>query len=299
MSKSNGELDASIRLEFSKYKASLAQANEKVFSTKSINFLGRNVTILLQNENGPCPLLAIANCLLLQNRISFSDQHSVSLPNLISTIADAILSRSSTKLDERQHVQLDSVLNCLPKYASGLDINVGFTHVKDVEFTSELCVFDSLDIDLYHGWVVDPQDTDTSSVLSGMRINKVYDELIRLTTNQEISDLSKGVEECAKLPNLDDGSHALEFVPKPKDLCHDTKPQLAIIKSFLASSSSQMTFFGLTSLHSEIKERQLAVLYRNAHFSLVFKFNGILFSLVTDEGYRTEASVVWEKNVEH
>jgi hypothetical protein len=36
------------------------------FRLKAIGFGGRNVPILAQNENGPCPLLAIANVLLLR-----------------------------------------------------------------------------------------------------------------------------------------------------------------------------------------------------------------------------------------
>ena len=37
---------------------------------KRINFLGRTVPILCQNQNGPCPLLAICNVLLLRGHIN-------------------------------------------------------------------------------------------------------------------------------------------------------------------------------------------------------------------------------------
>jgi hypothetical protein len=36
---------------------------------KRINFFGRSVKIVMQNENGPCPLLAIANVLSLRNEL--------------------------------------------------------------------------------------------------------------------------------------------------------------------------------------------------------------------------------------
>ncbi|KAG2331487.1 hypothetical protein Bca4012_018946 [Brassica carinata] len=42
------------------------------YKTKSIQFLGRNTLIILQNENGPCPLLAICNVLLLRNNLKLS-----------------------------------------------------------------------------------------------------------------------------------------------------------------------------------------------------------------------------------
>ncbi len=40
-----------------------------VYKLKRIDFFGRKVPIALQNENGPCPLLAIANILLLKKQI--------------------------------------------------------------------------------------------------------------------------------------------------------------------------------------------------------------------------------------
>lgn len=40
-----------------------------VYKVKTISFLRREVPIVMQNENGPCPLLALANVLLLRNQI--------------------------------------------------------------------------------------------------------------------------------------------------------------------------------------------------------------------------------------
>ena len=39
------------------------------YKLKRIQYFKREVPIALQNENGPCPLLAIANVLLLRNQI--------------------------------------------------------------------------------------------------------------------------------------------------------------------------------------------------------------------------------------
>lgn len=48
-------------------KASLQEASSSEhFLVRRIEFLGRQVPILLQNRNGPCGLLAIANGLLLR-----------------------------------------------------------------------------------------------------------------------------------------------------------------------------------------------------------------------------------------
>lgn len=44
-------------------------ASAELYRLKSINFFGREVPIVMQNDNGPCPLLAISNLLLLRNQI--------------------------------------------------------------------------------------------------------------------------------------------------------------------------------------------------------------------------------------
>lgn len=48
--------------------------NIPVYKLKRIDFFGRTVPIALQNENGPCPLLAIANVLLLRKQIELPEQ---------------------------------------------------------------------------------------------------------------------------------------------------------------------------------------------------------------------------------
>lgn len=46
------------------------EEEEILYKTKSIQFLGRTTPIILQNENGPCPLLAICMFLFLHFRSS-------------------------------------------------------------------------------------------------------------------------------------------------------------------------------------------------------------------------------------
>ena len=40
---------------------------------------------------------------------------------------------------------------------TGLDVNVRYDSVKGFEFTSEIVIFDLLNVPLYHGWLPDPQ----------------------------------------------------------------------------------------------------------------------------------------------
>ena len=61
----------------------------EAYEVKRIEFLGKQVPILLQARNGPCPLLAIANQMLLSGRLSLhSHQEEVKLDALIQMIAE-------------------------------------------------------------------------------------------------------------------------------------------------------------------------------------------------------------------
>jgi hypothetical protein len=66
------------------------------------------------------------------------------------------------------------------------------------------------------------------------------------------------------------------------------------LETFLDRSAAQFTRRGLLDARDAVKERELAVFFRNNHFCVVFRLNGALYSLVTDQGYLSEPDVVWE-----
>ena len=59
---------------------------------------------------------------------------------------------------------LNDSIAVLPRLATGLDVNVRFTGISDFEFTPELLIFDVLNINLYHGWLVDPQESSSIEI---------------------------------------------------------------------------------------------------------------------------------------
>ena len=70
---------------------SVPSSNEESYEIKRIDFLGKQVPILMQSKNGPCPLLAIANQLLLSNRLIIPDhQQDISLHALIQLVAERL-----------------------------------------------------------------------------------------------------------------------------------------------------------------------------------------------------------------
>ena len=71
------------------------RALESTYQIKWIKWKGIDTPIITQNENGPCPLLAIVNVLLLQRRINIpSPQEIVTSGQLMEYIGDCILEES-------------------------------------------------------------------------------------------------------------------------------------------------------------------------------------------------------------
>lgn len=138
------------------------------------------------------------------------------------------------------------------------DINVYFSRADKFEFTEELNVFDAFGVSIYHGWLLDDQDTATAAAVKDMAYNELLTKLVHHKDGDEASDEEK------------------------------------IIESFLTSTASQLTYAGLVALHETVKVNQVAVFFRNNHFSTILKYNDKLYLLVTDIGYVYETTVVWE-----
>ncbi|XP_031404248.1 ubiquitin carboxyl-terminal hydrolase MINDY-1 isoform X3 [Punica granatum] len=162
---------------------------ECIHKTKLIQFLGRTTPIVLQNDNGPCPLLAICNILLLRNNLNLSPETTeVSQEKLLSLVAERLIDSNSNVNNkdagyiENQQQNIADAIDLLPRLATGIDVNIKFRRIDDFEFTPECAIFDLLDIPLYHGWIVDPQDKDTAEAIANKSYNALTGELVALET---------------------------------------------------------------------------------------------------------------------
>lgn len=257
------------------------------FRLKKIKFLNRTCIVICQNENGPCPLLAIANILLLTNQISINnfDNSYITLDELFQLIGNKI---TDISLNDSNNSELYiNALDILPKLSKGLDLNIFFNQVDKFEFTAEISVFDSLKMPLLHGWIIDETNEDFIQVLSNLSYNHIQNKLIEYNTlceNIPIIELSnKDINEIRKINNDILSNNELIIYKEGQ-----------IIDSFLNKSASQLTYHGVLALYNYMSDRQLAIFFRNNHFSTIFFYNGQLFQLVTDLGYLYEDNVVWE-----
>ncbi|KAL7488648.1 hypothetical protein ACHAW6_014245 [Cyclotella cf. meneghiniana] len=155
------------------------------YQIKSIRYRETPRKILLQNENGPCPLLAAANALLLRGLLSLPPRCQQSgvagIDDVVHLLADHAVSRhsseSATPFSEAREYQLNEALGLLPELQRGMDVNPKFTRGPNgMEYTRNLAAFDALGVELVHGWLLDPQDGETWDAVG----NRSYNELIEL-----------------------------------------------------------------------------------------------------------------------
>lgn len=183
-------------------KKEVTEPEEIVYKTKVVEFLGRSTPIVLQNDNGPCPLLAICNVLLLRNNLNLSlDASEVSLQKLLSLVAERLIDSNSNVQDKgeeyvnNQQQNIADAIDLLPRLATGIDVNVLFKKINDFEFTPECAIFDLLDIGLYHGWIVDPQDADTAEAIGSKSYNTIVAELVAFETEKPEGERSQSKQD--------------------------------------------------------------------------------------------------------
>ncbi|KAM8894629.1 ubiquitin carboxyl-terminal hydrolase MINDY-2 isoform 3-T3 [Spinachia spinachia] len=240
-------------------------AGQPIYHIKWIKWREENTPIITQNENGPCPLLAIMNVLLLAWKVKMPPMMEIiTVEQLMEYLGDYILETKPKEITEAQRLNyeqnMSDAMAVLHKLQTGLDVNVKFTGVRVFEYTPECIVFDLLDIPLYHGWLVDPQMHDTVKAVGHCSYNQLVEKIISCKQSDNSKLAGEGI----------------------------------VAEQFLNSTATQLTYHGLCELTSTVQEGELCVFFRNNHFSTMIKYKGQLYLLVTDQGFLTEEKVVWE-----
>uniref|UniRef100_A0A914V409 Ubiquitin carboxyl-terminal hydrolase n=1 Tax=Plectus sambesii TaxID=2011161 RepID=A0A914V409_9BILA len=238
---------------------------DQIYHVKWIDFYKTKTPIVTQNENGPCPMLAIMNVLLLRGQVDLPPEAEVVTgAQLIERLGDCILRLAPENLADQLRTDYEQNVSdavaMLTKLMTGLDVNVKFTGISDFEYTSECVVFDLLGIPLYHGWLIDPQHVQLAELIGRRGYNQLVEMIIESSSSAD----------------------------------PEKQTEAFLARSFLESSASQLTIHGLCELNLRLRDGELAVLFRNNHFATLLKHRDELFSLVTDQGFLQEAAVVWE-----
>jgi hypothetical protein len=259
--------------------------------------------ILIQNANGPCPLLALVNALTLSTSLNVDTalvetlrtREQVSLGLLVDAVFEELM--SGRRGDAAQDLpDVTDLYSFLIKLHTGMNVNPRFVFVPDrssldmhpalrpqtqpggFEETREMKLYSTFDVPLMHGWL--PQ-RDSSAYAAFERSAKTYEDAQNIQFYEE---------------ELEAKINSTGLNPEEQILFED----LHTIKQFLATWPTQLTEYGLNVLLNHVRPGEFAILFRNDHFSTIYKEprSQQILTLVTDEGYSSHDEIVWESLVD-
>jgi hypothetical protein len=287
----------------------MKKQRNQTYQIKKVRWFDTNVgkvrvtPVLIQNANGPCPLLALVNALTLSTPMNVETglvetlrtREQVSLGLLLDAVFEELMSgrRGGGAQDLPDVSDLYSFLITLH---TGMNVNPRFTFKPDrssmtmhpalrpqtqpggFEETREMNLYSTFSVPLMHGWL---PTRDEPAYAAFDRSAKTYEE------TQNIQFYEEELE--AKLNST--GLNGEE-----QHLFQD----LVTIKQFLAEWPTQLTEYGLNVLLEHIQPGHFAILFRNDHFSTVYKEprSQQLLILVTDAGYSSHEEIIWESLVD-
>ncbi|KAL7794266.1 hypothetical protein V8C37DRAFT_73899 [Trichoderma ceciliae] len=265
--------------------------------------------ILIQNENGPCPLVALVNALTMTTPDDIADtvlvqilrsREQVSLSLLLDAVFDELMSPRRTS-SEDSLPDVSELYSFLQSLHTGMNVNPRFIPTPEIiaayehtsltqlepserrrfipgtfENTAEMSLYATFSIPLIHGWLPPRDDAVCASM---ERHAASYEDVQNLLfREEELED---------KLATSDEGLTEAE-----QDLYRD----IITIKIFLNESATQLTPWGIEVIEKAIRPGTFAILFRNDHFSTLYchPHTRQLLTLVTDAGYRSHDEIVWE-----
>ncbi|GAB0134526.1 hypothetical protein EsDP_00002893 [Epichloe bromicola] len=268
--------------------------------------------ILIQNENGPCPLVALVNALTMTTPADGPEttlveilrpREQISLDLLLKAVFDELMSPRRTG-SEAALPDVSDLYAFLQSLHTGMNVNPRFiptpemekaykrtslTHLHPTERgnlipgtfenTTEMSLYATFSIPLIHGWLP-------------ARSDPVYSAMERRAASYEdVQNLLFCEEELTNKLSSHQG-----LTEDEQQLYQD----IMTIKMFLDSSATQLTAWGIEVMRKAMRPGTFAILFRNDHFSTLYCHPDTLqlLSLVTDAGYHKHEKVVWESLVD-
>lgn len=296
--------------------AEMKEQRNETYQIKHFNWFDhrsgnlRQSSMLTQNKNGPCPLLALVNALILgandASQAALDDalrsREQVSLGLIIETLMDELLS-SGVHLDG-ELPDMDELNRFLMKLRTGMNMNPRFVQSQvpppnlmdarnsvlgmptetptkrpgGFEPTQDIQLYSAFGIMTVHGWLPDPS---SDAIGAFQRSAPNYDDAQVIQFGEEELDykLSQG-----------------GLTPQEQQLWED----IISIKRFFSTYPTQLTPYGLESIKQSMLPGSFEILFRNDHFSTIYKHprDGNLYTLITDAGYADRDEVIWESLVD-
>ncbi|KAL8763990.1 MAG: hypothetical protein Q9194_007206 [Teloschistes cf. exilis] len=270
----------------------------------------RRSPIMVQNANGPCPLLALVNALVLSTPFEVTTalvetlrvREQVSLGLLLDAVIDELMSGRRGNAAQALP-DVSDLYAFLVDLHTGMNVNPRFiepgsapTNLMDdpidrmpsqlpqsrklggFEDTPQMRLYGTFAVPLVHGWLP-RRNHPVCAALA--RSAKTYEDAQGLLFTEE---------------ELENKLQAQGLNEDEQRLLED----ITSVKYFLKSSPTQLTDYGLDTITETLYPGALAILFRNDHFSTLYKEprSGRIFTMVTDLGYSGHDEIVWESLVD-
>ncbi|KAI0246290.1 hypothetical protein BJV78DRAFT_173527 [Lactifluus subvellereus] len=293
----------------------------------------RQYNVITQNYNGPCSFIAICNILILREQIQIlpRDRKSVTYDFLAQLVGEHILLTAprvdvsaalammplTTRESHRSKhppLKLTHARSC-SRRGHGPQPALHLLHcVPPRHDGGELALFASAGIGLVHGWLVDPASPEFAAV---SRVED-YDSAVNLIVEADVLTRGQLVGAYADQGEDDAGpsQSSIDLTEEERRKVEDA----VAIRTFLDHTRSQLTYHGLFALASlpaaptpeptsspspdaaaasaeptPPPHPELFALFRNSHLAVLYRHAGALYTLVTDQVFLNEPSVVWER----
>lgn len=269
----------------------------------------RTSPILVQNANGPCPLVALVNAIILTTPADATEtpltqclqsREQISIDLLLQAVVEELMA-SPRRPSDAVLPDLTDLYNFLRGLDTGMNANPRFVPSEELpsfldnwlanvppserdtcipggfEQTKEMELYSVFSIPLIHGWLPSPTGVVCESL---KRRAESYEEAQHALFQEE--------ELQEKLENPQSSG----LTPEEQDAYQD----ILIIKDFLQASATQLTTVGLEVLMKAMPPGSVAILFRNDHFSTLYKHPEAhtLHMLVSDSEFAGHEGTVWE-----
>lgn len=176
----------------------------------------------------------------------------------------------------------------------------------------ELKLFEQVGIMLVHGWLVDPGSQEAQALARTPDYDtaaSLIAEVDHLTNGRFVLDSEAPTEnpfesEQERAAPQPIASSSSSSPPVSATLTPEQQGKVAdaiAVRDFLDHTQSQLTYHGLFQLAATLDPGELVALFRNSHLSVLLRTaddcegGAGLYTLVTDQVFLREPSVVWER----
>ncbi|KKK22450.1 hypothetical protein ARAM_004429 [Aspergillus rambellii] len=209
-------------------------------------------------------------------------REQISLGLLIEALFDELTTRLGP---DEEFPDIEALSRFLTMLHTGMNVNPRLTlETKNAPGTfletGDIKFYGTFGVPLVHGWIASPSSQATAALT---RVGQYHEDIQLLPFRKQ--ELEDRVFQGASL------------TPEEETVMAD----IHAIQHFTdVDNATQLSPFGLDHLTKTLQPGSLSILFRNDHFSTLYKHPQLhqLFTLVTDAGYSNHAEVVWESLVD-